>query len=217
MPRTAKKKALIWSEVEPLLQGDGSSVATVATGQTIFEQGAPSDSVCYLHAGTAKASVVSVGGREAVIMILRRGDFFGEGALRGGAARFATVTALTPCTVERIETAAMRHALDTQAEFAQLYIRNVVHRNADFMEDLVDQHFHSTERRLARLLLRLAANDVGEVDESPKFTQAVLAEMVGTTRSRVNFFMNKFKRLGLIDYNGKLVVKRSLSNVLQKN
>jgi CRP/FNR family cyclic AMP-dependent transcriptional regulator len=182
-------------------------------------QGDACDDVFYIHAGIAKVYVISKSGREAVIITLGAGDFFGEGALLESARRVATVSTITPCTIERIEIAEAWHRIRTDPDFAKRFMDFLVTRNRRYFTDLSDHHFHSTEQRLARTLLRLAGIP-GEKREavSPRISQETLAEMIGTTRSRVNFFMNKFRRLGMIEYRGgarsNFVVHHSLADVL---
>jgi CRP/FNR family transcriptional regulator, cyclic AMP receptor protein len=196
-----------------------SSVSDVAAGQVVFMQGDACDDVFYIHAGIAKVYVISKSGREAVIITLGAGDFFGEGALLESALRVATVSTITPCTIERIEIAEAWHRIRTDQDFAKKFMDFLVTRNRRYFIDLSDHHFHSTEQRLARTLLRLAGIP-GEKREavSPRISQETLAEMIGTTRSRVNFFMNKFRRLGMIEYRGgaksNFVVHHSLADVL---
>jgi CRP/FNR family cyclic AMP-dependent transcriptional regulator len=196
-----------------------SSISDVAARQVVFMQGDACDDVFYIHAGIAKVYVISKSGREAVIITLGAGDFFGEGALLESALRVATVSTITPCTIERIEIAEAWHRIRTDQDFAKKFMDFLVTRNRRYFTDLSDHHFHSTEQRLARTLLRLAGIP-GEKREavSPRISQETLAEMIGTTRSRVNFFMNKFRRLGMIEYRGgaksNFVVHHSLADVL---
>src|ERR1700728_222828 len=180
-----------------------SSVSDIPAGQIVFVQGDACDDVFYIHAGIAKVYVISKSGREAVIITLGSADFFGEGALLESARRVATVSTITPCTIERIEIAEAWHRIRTDPDFAKRFMDFLVTRNRRYFLDLSDHHFHSTEQRLARTLLRLAGIP-GEKQEavSPRISQETLAEMIGTTRSRVNFFMNKFRRLGMIEYRG---------------
>jgi CRP/FNR family cyclic AMP-dependent transcriptional regulator len=182
----------------------------------IYRQGDPADSVMYIQKGRVKLSVVSTGGKEAVVGVLGRGDFFGEGCLAGQPKRMGTVTAMMATTVLTVEKAQMALLLHEQHELSDLFIAYMLARNIRIEEDLVDQLFNSSEKRLARILLLLAR--YGKAQDGyriiPKVSQAVLAEMVGTTRSRVNFFMNKFRRLGLIEYNGELKVHDALVSVV---
>ena len=186
----------------------------------MFVQGDPCDDLFYIHAGITKVYVVSKSGREAVIITLGAGDFFGEGALLDTARRVATVSTITPCTIERIDVAQAWERIRTDQDFAKKFMSFLVTRNRRYFIDLSDHHFHSTEQRLARTLLRLAEGLPAQKREaaSPRISQETLAEMIGTTRSRVNFFMNKFRRLGMIEYRGgtksNFVVHRSLADVL---
>jgi CRP/FNR family cyclic AMP-dependent transcriptional regulator len=182
----------------------------------IYRQGDPADNVMYVQKGRVKLSVVSTGGKEAVVGVLGRGDFFGEGCLAGQPRRMGSVTAMVATTVLVVEKDQMARLLHEQHELSDLFIAYMLARNIRIEEDLVDQLFNSSEKRLARILLLLAR--YGKATDGyriiPKVSQAVLAEMVGTTRSRVNFFMNKFRRLGFIDYNGELKVHDSLMSVV---
>jgi CRP/FNR family cyclic AMP-dependent transcriptional regulator len=170
----------------------------------------------YLQKGKAKITVLSTSGKEAVLTILGPNDFFGEGCLNGQTKRMSTVTAMTECSIMRIEKAAMVRVLHGETKFADLFINYLLHRNSRVEADLVDQLFNSSEKRLARTLL-LLANFGKEGRPEPviaKISQETLADMIGTTRSRVSFFMNKFRRLGFIEYNGSLEVHSSLLNVV---
>lgn len=192
------------------------TVAAYRKNQTVYRQGDPADAVFYIQTGKVKVTVISEQGKEAVIAFLGEGDFFGEGCLDGHVLRLAAVTALTPCSIMRIGKAEMVSVIHEQPAFAELFIAHLLHRNSRAEEDLVDQLFNSSEKRLARTLLILA-NFGKEGPPEPvvaKISQETLAEMIGTTRSRVSAFMNKFRRLGLIDYNGQIEVRRSLLNVV---
>ena len=194
----------------------GRTVAAYRKDQTVFRQGDRADSVFYIQSGRAKVTVVSEQGKEAVVAILEAGDFFGEGCLNGQTLRLATVATLSECEITRITKAELVSAIHNQPAFAELFIAHLLARNSRVEEDLVDQLFNSSEKRLARTLL-LLANFGKEGEPEPvlaKINQETLAEIVGTTRSRVSFFMNKFRRLGLIDYNGQIQVRRSLLNVV---
>jgi CRP-like cAMP-binding protein len=196
--------------------GTGRTQVAFVAGAAIFAQGEPANAVFYLQKGKAKVSVLSKTGREAVLALLGPGDFFGEGSLSGQPLRLATVTAMTECAVTRVEKAAMVAVLHDEPRFTDLFISYLLHRNSRVEEDLVDQLFNSSEKRLARTLLLLA--NFGK-DEKPepvlaKISQETLADMIGTTRSRVSFFMNKFRRLGLIEYNGDIKVHTSLLNMV---
>ena len=182
----------------------------------MFAQGDPADAVFYIRKGECKVTVVSEQGKEAVVAIDKEGDFVGEGCLNGHRRRLATVTAITACEILRLEKAAMVQVLHDQPKFSEFFISYLVARNVRVEADLVDQLFNSSEKRLARLLL-LMANFGKEGRPEPvlaKISQTTLAEMIGTTRSRVSFFMNKFRKLGFIDYNGDLQVHNSLLNVI---
>lgn len=184
--------------------------------KVVYEQGDPADSVFYIHAGKAKITVASEQGKEAVVAVLGAGNFFGEGCLNGQALRLATAAALTECEITRIPKAEIISVIHTEPAFAELFISHLLARNSRVEEDLVDQLFNSSEKRLARTLL-LLANFGKEGEPEPilaKISQETLAEIIGTTRARVNFFMNKFRRLGLIEYNGHIEVHRSLLNMV---
>ncbi len=182
----------------------------------IFAQGDTADAVFYIQTGNVKLTVVSKTGKEATIGILSDGDFFGEGLLAGQALRMHSATAMTDCAVLRIDKLALMEALHREHEFSDLFVAYLLSRNIRYEEDLVDQLFNSSEKRLARILLLLAHFGKEGKPESvvPKISQEVLAEMIGTTRSRVSFFMNRFRKLGFIQYNGKLQVHSSLLNVV---
>jgi CRP-like cAMP-binding protein len=185
-------------------------------GQQLFNQGDPANSVFYLQEGRIKICVISKRGKEAVVAIHGKDDFFGEGCLTGQPVRLATAVAMTKCSVLRIEKQAIERVLLDEPRFAERFIAYILRRNARVEEDLVDQLFNSSEKRLARLLL-LMANFGKPGKPEPiiaKVSQATLAEMVGTTRSRINAFMNKFRELGFIEYNGDMKVNYSLMNML---
>jgi CRP/FNR family transcriptional regulator, cyclic AMP receptor protein len=196
--------------------GDGKTIAKYQKDQIVFSQGDVADAVFYIQKGKLKLSVISERGKEAVIAILGRGHFFGEGCLNGHGLRVATTTAMDECTITRIDKPAMIAALHSETDFSELFMSYLLARNSRIEEDLVDQLFNSSERRLARLLL-LLANFGKEGRPEPivgKISQETLAEMIGTTRARVSFFMNKFRKLGYIDYNGHLKIHNSLLNVV---
>jgi len=194
----------------------GEAVAPFAASSTIFRQGDPSDSLFYLSRGKVKLSVTSEDGKEAIIAVLDGDEFFGEGCLAGQPLRMATATAVEVSDVIRIEKPLMARMLHDEQGVAQLFVTHLLHRNIRYEADLVDQLFNSSERRLARILLLLAHFGKESKMESvvPGITQEALAQMVGTTRSRVNLFMNKFKKLGFISYNGTLSVNSGLLSVL---
>ena len=193
-------------DVRAFLESSGVSgrVTRFAPGKVIFAQGAQATSVFYLQDGAVKLSVLSTAGKEAVIAMLGKGDFFGEGCLAGQPFRMGTATAMVQTAVLRIPKDEMTRTLHEQSEFSDRFITHMLVRNIRIEEDLVDQLFNSSEKRLARTLLLLAR--YGKPDTShrtlPKLSQETLAEMVGTTRSRVNFFLNKFRKLGFITYDG---------------
>jgi CRP/FNR family cyclic AMP-dependent transcriptional regulator len=194
----------------------GRSVADYRKGQIIYTQGKLADSVFYIQSGKVRKTVVSEQGKEAVIALLGTGDFFGEGCLTGEPLRLATVSAMTECVIVRIAKADITRVIHKEPAFAELFIAHLLSRNSRVEEDLVDQLFNSSEKRLARVLL-LLANFGKEGRPEPviaKISQETLAEMIGTTRSRVSHFMNKFRELGLIDYNGHIEVHSSLLNLL---
>lgn len=193
----------------------GRTLATYRKADIVFSQGDRCDAVFYIRSGKCKVSVISEQGKEAIVAMHEKGDFFGEGCLTGQPLRLATVIALADLEVMRFDNAAMQRALQ-QEPFSELFIAHLLARNARVEADLVDQLFNSSEKRLARLLL-LMANFGKEGKPEPviaKISQETLAEMIGTTRPRVNAFMNKFRKLGFIEYNGDLKVHNSLLNVI---
>ena len=191
-------------------------VVSYPKGRVVFSQGQPSHSVMYIRKGGIKISVLSKTGKEAVVAMLSPGDFFGEGALTGQSIRIGTATATMLTTVLVIEKDAMRQLLRDEPTFSERFISYMLVRNLRVEADLVDQLFNSSEKRLARALLLMAryGQETEHTRRIPKISQETLAEMVGTTRSRVNFFMNKFRDLGFIDYNGDLKINTSLLNVV---
>lgn len=195
----------------------GRTISEFHKGRVIFRQGDPAESVFYIEKGKAKITVTSKQGREAVIGVLGQGDFFGEGCLGGQTLRMATASALTDCAVMQIPKTEILRVIHDDAAFADLFILYLLARNSRVEEDLVDQLFNSSEKRLARTLLLLAnfgKKKAGEPEPIlEKINQATLADIIGTTRARVSFFMNKFRRLDLIDYNGKVVIHPSLLNL----
>ena len=205
-------------DAEAFLTSAGAArrVATYPKGRVVFSQGQPSDAVMYIQKGGVKISVLSRTGKEAVVAMLSPGDFFGEGALTGQSIRIGTATATMPTTVLIVEKDVMRGLLRDEAAFSERFIAYMLERNIRIEADLVDHLFNSGEKRLARTLLLLArfGNQEGPEQRIPKISQETLAEMVGTTRSRVNFFMNKFRNLGFIKYNGDLKVNTSLLSVV---
>ena len=196
--------------------GTGKANLHFRAGTEIFAQGDAADAIYFLQKGKIKITVTAESGKEAVLSIVDAGDFFGEGCLNGQQLRMATVTAMTDCSVMRIDKVTMLAELRDEPKFAEMFIAHLVHRNSRIEEDLVDQLFNSSEKRLARTLL-LLANFGKEGKPEPllaKISQETLAEMIGTTRSRVSFFMNKFRRLGLVEYNGRIKVNSSLLSLV---
>ena len=192
------------------------TVSNYCKDEIVYAQGQPADSVFYMHKGKAKITVLSEQGKEAVVALLGVGDFFGEGCLAAQPRRIATASAMTDCSIARIAKEDVVRAIQEHPAFSELFISHLLARNIRVEEDLVDQLFNSSEKRLARVLL-LLANFGKESKPEPviaKISQETLAEMIGTTRSRVSFFMNKFRKLGLITYNGHIEVHSSLLNVV---
>jgi CRP/FNR family transcriptional regulator, cyclic AMP receptor protein len=200
--------------------GQGRKTLTVAKKQRIFTQGETADAVFYVQRGKVRLTVVSKNGKEATIGILDEGNFFGEGSLAGQALRMGSAAAMTDCQLLRIEKKSMTDALHQEHAFSDMFVAYLLARNIRYEEDLVDQLFNSSEKRLARVLLMLAQFGKDGVPETvvPKISQETLAEMVGTTRSRVSFFMNRFRKLGFIHYaggvEGGLQVHSSLLSVV---
>ena len=196
--------------------GEGRSLCSYDKDEIVFSQGDPADAVFYLQHGKVKITVVSKRGKEAVVAILGANEFFGEGCLAGQKHQIATTTAIMESVIVRLEKAAILRVIHEQPAFAELFIDYLLRRTIRVEADLVDQLFNSSEKRLARLLLLLA--NFGKEDQPEpiiaKISQGTLADMIGTTRSRVSFFMNKFRKLGLIDYNGGIEVHSSLLNLV---
>jgi CRP/FNR family transcriptional regulator, cyclic AMP receptor protein len=196
--------------------GEGRSIGEYRKDQIVFSQGDPADAVFYIQRGKVKVFVVSEQGKEAVVAMLGTNDFFGEGCLAGQAQRIATVATMMDSVIVRLEKAAIVRVIQKEPAFSGMFIAHLLARAIRVEADLVDQLFNSSEKRLARLLLLLA--NFGKDDKPEpilaKISQETLAEMIGTTRSRVSFFMNKFRKLGLIDYNGGIEVHSSLLNVV---
>jgi len=217
-PRVRSSKERSAFEATAFLEAAGAAqrVASYPKGKIVFSQGQPSDAVMYIQKGGIKISVLSRTGKEAVVAMLGPGDFFGEGALTGQSIRIGTATATTLTRVLIIETAAMLQLLRDEPTFSERFIAYMLARNLRIEADLVDHLFNSSEKRLARALLLLAryGDQEGPERRIPKISQETLAEMIGTTRSRVNFFMNKFRDLGFIDYNGDIKVNTSLLSVV---
>lgn len=194
----------------------GRSVSKYHKNQKIFHQGDPADSVFYIQEGKVKVCVVSERSKEAVVAIHGKGDFFGEGCLTGQPLRLATVMAMTDCVIMRLDKKSMVNVIRDEPKFSAMFMAYLLARKARVEADLIDQLFNSSEKRLARLLL-LMANFGQEGKPEPvitKVSQETLAEMVGTTRSRINGFMNKFRQLGFIEYNGEMKVNQSLLNMV---
>ena len=194
----------------------GRTIADFDQHQVIFSQGDPADAIFQIQKGKVKLTVVSKQGKEAVVAILAAGDFLGEGCLAGQPYRMSTATTMTECSIIKLEKTAMVGLLHKERAFSELFVAHLLSRNIRFEEDLVDQLFNSSEKRLARVLLLLA--NFGKEGKPelviPKMSQETLAGIVGTTRSRVSFFMNRFRKLGFIHYNGGLKVHSSLLNVV---
>jgi len=196
--------------------GEGRTVLAFHKNETVFSQGDTADTVFYIQKGSVKVVVLSEQGKEAVVGILEPGQFFGEGCLNGSRLRISTTTALEECVITAIAKTAMLAALRSKPQFAELFISYLLKRNGRIEEDLIDQLFNSSEKRLARLLLLLAnfGKDGSQQPIKVRISQETLADMIGTTRSRVSFFMNKFRKLGLVSYNGDIEVHNSLLNAV---
>jgi CRP/FNR family cyclic AMP-dependent transcriptional regulator len=194
----------------------GRTIAIYRRNQIVFSQGAPADAIFYIQQGQVKLTVLSERGKEAVVAILGIGDFCGEGCLAGQPVRLATAEAIEESNIMRLEKAAMISLLHDEPEFSERFMSHLLARNIRVEADLVDQLFNSSEKRLARVLLILSKFGKDDKPERviPKISQETLAEMVGTTRARVSFFMNRFRKMGLIDYNGHLEIHSSLLNVV---
>jgi CRP/FNR family cyclic AMP-dependent transcriptional regulator len=218
MPRVPTRKRR--SHFDPKLflakVGEGRSIAKYRKSQIVFAQGDAADSIFYIQKGKVKVTVVSDQGKEAVVAILGVDEFFGEGCLAGQTVRLSTAGAMEPCIIMRLEKPAVLRTIHDEPAFSEMFIEHLLGRTIRVEADLVDQLFNSSEKRLARLLL-LLANFGKEGKPEPmiaKISQETLAEMIGTTRSRVSFFMNKFRKLGFIDYNGGIHVHSSLLNAV---
>src|ERR1700733_738976 len=194
----------------------GKTINAYRSNQRIFAQGDPADAIFYIQKGKVKLTVVSKRGKEAVIALLGEGDFFGESCLAGQPLRMATAVTLSNCSIMKLEKAGVVRLLREEPAFSELFVAHLLSRNIKIEEDLVDQLFNSSEKRLARVLLLLANfGKEGRPEQViPKMSQETLAEIIGTTRSRVSFFMNRFRRLGFIEYNGTLKIHSSLLNVI---
>ena len=185
--------------------GDGRTIVKYRKNHIVFDQGDPAESVFYIQRGKVKLTIVSSHGKEAVIAILGEGFFFGEGCLAGQPLRMATARTITECSIVEVKKAVMTRVLHNEQEFSEMFIAHLLTRNIRIEEDLTDQLFNSSEKRLARILLLLAnfGKDGRPEEVIPKISQETLAEMIGTTRSRVSYFLNKFRKLGFIEYNGR--------------
>ena len=196
--------------------GNGGSIIKYRKSQVVFSQGDPADTVFYVQKGKLKVTVLSDRGKEAVAAIIGPDEFFGEACMAGQVLRLVTVSTMTDAVVVRIEKAELIHLIQEQPAFAQMFVTHILNRTIRVEADLIDQLFNSSERRLARLLL-LLANYGNEGKLEPilaQISQQTLAEMIGTTRSRVSFFMNRFRKLGFISYNGHIEVHKSLLNLV---
>jgi CRP/FNR family cyclic AMP-dependent transcriptional regulator len=213
--KIAKGSSAVMDSFETVLEGisEGKHAISFLKGKKVFSQGDRADSIYFLQAGRVKVSVVSSAGKEAVLVLLGPKNFFGEGALVGQSLRMSTATTLEPITVLRVETRAMLRALHARADLSERFMASLLKRNIDLEEDLCDQLFNHSEKRLARVLLKLARlreHPVASDAMVPTLSHETLAEMVGTTRSRISHFMSKFRKMGLIEYNGHLVVRTEL-------
>jgi len=213
-----KRKAKLVFEPKAFLAkvGKGRTLSDYEKNQRIFSQGDPADAIFYIQTGKVKLTVVSKQGKEAVVAILGADEFFGEGCLAGQVLRMASAAGMSECSIMRLEKTEVIRLLHDQPAFSELFLRYILSRNIRIEEDLVDQLFNSSEKRLARVRLLMANFGKEGKAESviPKISQETLAEIVGTTRSRVSFFMNRFRKLGFIEYNGGLEIHSSLLNVV---
>ena len=219
MPTTTKAGKTLTAVADPYVTNllerisEGKRVMSFRKGEKIFSQGDRADAIFFIQTGKVKIAVLSASGKEAVVAMLGARNFLGEGALVGQSLRISTATVLEPCTLFRVEKAAMTQALHEQPALSEKFIAALLVRNIDLEEDLCDQLFNHSEKRLARVLLKLARlreHDGARDAKIPLLSHETLAEMVGTTRSRITHFMNKFRTLGLIDYNGELTVRAEL-------
>ena len=214
--RVVQKKRKFDPKIFLATIGDGRKMLAFHKKQTIFAQGDKADAIFYVQKGKVRLTVVSKAGKEATIGLVNEGNFFGEGALAGQLVRMGSAVALTACELLRVEKKPMMEALRREHALSDLFMVYLLARNIRYEEDLVDQLFNSSEKRLARLLLLLAHFGKEGVPHTvvPHMSQETLAEMIGTTRSRVSFFMNRFRKLGFIHYNGSMEVHSSLLNVV---
>jgi CRP/FNR family cyclic AMP-dependent transcriptional regulator len=221
MERTLNKAARVGFDPQAFLAevGEGKTVLRYYKNQIVFSQGDPADTIFFIRKGRVKVVVLSERGKEAVVGILEPGQFFGEGCLSGHPLRNSTATALEECVITAITQPAMLEALHSKPKFAEFFVSYLLTRNSRIEEDLIDQLFNSSEKRLARLLLLLAnfGKEGGLQPIKVHVSQETLAEMIGTTRSRVSFFMNKFRKLGFISYNGEIEVHNSLLNAVLRD
>lgn len=194
----------------------GRTISKYTVNARVFKQGDPADAIFYIQKGKVKLTVISKQGKEAVIALLAEGDFFGEGGLAGQQLRMSTATAISECMVMKLDKFEVVRLLHEEPTFSEIFVGHLLSRNIKIEEDLVDQLFNSSEKRLARVLLLLAKfGKEGQTEEViPKMSQETLAEIIGTTRSRVSFFMNRFRKLGFIEYNGGMKIHSSLLNVI---
>ncbi|MGA9511110.1 MAG: Crp/Fnr family transcriptional regulator [Candidatus Sulfotelmatobacter sp.] len=219
-PAASKKQPAFDSDTFLATIGEGRNILSVKKKKKIFAQGDAADAIFYVQKGKVRLTVVSHSGKEATIAILSAGDFFGEGSLAGQLLRMGSAAAMTDCEILRVDKKTMIDALHLQPAFSEMFVAYLLARNIRYEEDLVAQLFNSSEKRLARVLLLLAHFGKEGIPETvvPKISQETLAEMVGTTRSRVSFFMNRFRKLGFIDYSGgtegALQVHSSLLNIV---
>jgi CRP/FNR family cyclic AMP-dependent transcriptional regulator len=211
-----KKRMLFDPKVFLSSVGKEKTIADYRKDRMVFTQGDPAETIFYILKGKVKLTVVSRNGKEAVIALLEAGDFFGEGCMVGQPLRMASASTMSECSIVQMAKAAMTRVLHDEPAFSEMFVHHLLSRNIRIEENLVDQLFNSSEKRLARVLLLLA--NFGKAGEPqlviPKMSQETLAEIVGTTRQRVNFFMNRFRKLGFIRYNGGLEVHSSLLNVV---
>lgn len=217
IPISSKELARFKPETFLATAGPGRKIAQFKAKRSIFTQGSHADAVFYLQKGSAKLTVVSKTGKEATITLLAAGDFIGEEAIAAIAGlRLATATAVTACTTLRIERTEMLRVMHAEHAFSGIFVAFLLARSMRTQADLIDQLFNSSEKRLARILLLMAEFGMPGVQETliPQITQETLAEMIGTTRSRVSFFMNRFRKMGFIEYNGRIRVHKSLLNII---
>ncbi len=218
-PRAKRSKAPFDPRIFLGTIGVGIAIKKYRKNEDIFNQGESADTICYLQKGRVKATVLSDHGKEAIVGIFQQGQFFGEGCLDGAKWRTATMVALEECVITSIAKTAMLATIDSEPEFSAFFMAHLLSRNTRIESDLIDQLFNSSERRLARLLLLLAdfGKEGGKEPIAVTLSQEALAEMIGPTRSRVSFFMNKFRKMGFIDYKGKIEVHSSLLDAVLRD